>query len=50
MMAAFPDDRHAAIAAAYDFSGVRLLCDVGGGDGATLRHILVRRFLDSAPI
>jgi O-methyltransferase domain len=40
MMAAFPDDRHAAIAAAYDFSGARLVCDVGGGDGATLRHIL----------
>jgi hypothetical protein len=40
MMAAFPDDRHAAIAAAYDFSGARLICDVGGGDGATLRHIL----------
>ena len=40
MMAAFPDDRHAAIAAAYDFSDVRLVCDVGGGDGAMLRHIL----------
>lgn len=42
MMAAFPDDRHAAIAAAYDFSGARLVCDVGGGDGTTLRHILAR--------
>ena len=40
MMAAFPDDRHAAIAAAYDFSSARLVCDVGGGDGTTLRHIL----------
>ncbi len=43
MMAAFPDDRHAAIATAYDFSSATLICDVGGGDGAALRHIL-RRF------
>lgn len=42
MMAAFPDDRHAAIAAAYDFSDARLICDVGGGDGTALRHILGR--------
>ena len=42
MMAHFPDDRHAAIAAAYDFSGARLIADIGGGDGATLRHILTR--------
>jgi hypothetical protein len=42
MMANFPDNRHAAIAAAYDFSGARLIADVGGGDGATLRHILAR--------
>ena len=42
MMAHFPDDRHAAIAAAYDFSGARLIADIGGGDGATLRHILAR--------
>jgi hypothetical protein len=33
MMAAFQDDRHAAIAAAYDFSSVRLVCDVDGGVG-----------------
>ena len=42
MMAHFPDDRHAAIAAAYDFSGARVIADIGGGDGATLRHILTR--------
>lgn len=42
MMAAFPDDRHEAIAAAYDFSRAGLVCDVGGGDGAALRHILAR--------
>ena len=40
MMANFPDNRHAAIAAAYDFSGTRLIADIGGGNGATLRHIL----------
>jgi hypothetical protein len=40
MMANFPDNRHAALAAAYDFSGARLICDVGGGNGAALRHIL----------
>jgi hypothetical protein len=42
MMANFPDNRHAAIAAAYDFSGARLIADVGGGNGALLRHILAR--------
>ena len=41
-MAVFPDDRHAAIAAAYDFSEACLICDVGGGDGTALRHILGR--------
>jgi hypothetical protein len=40
MMANFPDNRHAAVAAAYDFSDARLICDVGGGNGAALRHIL----------
>jgi hypothetical protein len=40
MMANFPDNRHAAIAATYDFSGTRLIADIGGGNGATLRHIL----------
>jgi hypothetical protein len=42
MMAHFPDDRHAAIAANYDFSSARLICDIGGGTGETLRHILSR--------
>ena len=42
MMANFPDNRHAAIAAAYDFSAARLIADVGGGNGAALRHILAR--------
>ena len=42
MMANFPDNRHAAIAAAYDFSNARLIGDIGGGNGATLRHILSR--------
>lgn len=42
MMAHFPDNRHAAITAAYDFSGARLIADVGGGNGALLRHILAR--------
>ena len=42
MMANFPDNRHPAIAAAYDFSGLRLIADVGGGNGAALRYILSR--------
>jgi hypothetical protein len=42
MMAKFPDNRHTAIAAAYDFSGLRLIADIGGGNGAALRHILSR--------
>ena len=42
MMANFPDNRHGAIAAAYDFSASRLIADVGGGNGAALRHILAR--------
>ncbi len=42
MMAHFPDGRHAAVAAAYDFSRARLICDVGGGNGAMLRHVLAR--------
>src|SRR5205823_3006270 len=33
MMAHFPDDRHAAIAATYDFSAARLICDIGSGMG-----------------
>lgn len=42
MMAHFPDDRHAAIAEAYDFSPFTTIADIGGGNGATLRHILCR--------
>ncbi len=42
MMAHFPDNRHAAIATTYDFSGAHLIADVGGADGATLRGILTR--------
>jgi hypothetical protein len=42
MMANFPDNRHAAVAAAYDFSGAALIADIGGGNGAALRHILAR--------
>jgi hypothetical protein len=42
MMANFPDDRHAAVAAAYDFSGAALIADIGGGNGESLRRILER--------
>ena len=42
MMANFPDNRHPAVAAAYDFSGAKLIADIGGGNGAALRHILPR--------
>ena len=42
MMANFPDNRHAAVAAAYDFSGAALIADIGGGNGAALRRILTR--------
>ena len=42
MMANFPDNRHAAISAAYDFSTADLIADIGGGNGAMLRHILAR--------
>jgi SAM-dependent methyltransferase len=42
MMANFPDNRHAAVANTYDFSDARLIADVGGGNGAALRHILAR--------
>ncbi|MDX2201491.1 MAG: methyltransferase [Hyphomicrobiaceae bacterium] len=42
MMAHFPGNRHAAVADAYDFSHARLIADVGGGNGAALRHILAR--------
>ena len=42
MMANFPDNRHAGIAAAYDFSNAGLIADIGGGNGEALRHILAR--------
>jgi hypothetical protein len=42
MMANIPNGRHASLAAAYDFSGVDLIADIGGGNGATLRQILAR--------
>ena len=42
MMANFPDNRHVAVAAAYDFSNAALIADIGGGNGAMLRHILAR--------
>jgi SAM-dependent methyltransferase len=35
-----PDDRHAAVAQAYDFSGAGTVVDVGGGSGGLLRAIL----------
>jgi hypothetical protein len=37
-----PDDRQAAVAAAYDFTGARLVADVGGGNGALLAAVLGR--------
>jgi hypothetical protein len=42
MMATFPDNRHEAIAGHYDFSRARMIADIGGGNGATLRQILAR--------
>ncbi len=42
MMQHFPDRRHDAIAASYDFSQHKLIVDVGGGNGAALREILKR--------
>ena len=42
MMANFPDNRHEAIAQAYDFSSAQKIIDLGGGTGATLRQILAR--------
>jgi hypothetical protein len=41
-MANFPEDRHAAVAESYDFATARLIVDVGGGNGETLRRILAR--------
>lgn len=36
------DDRHNAIACAYDFSDAALIVDLGGGNGEALRRILAR--------
>lgn len=41
-MAHFPDDRHKAVADAYDFSSAGLIADIGGGNGEALRRILGR--------
>lgn len=41
-MANFPDNRHQAVADSYDFSAVRLIVDIGGGNGEALRRILAR--------
>jgi O-methyltransferase domain len=35
-----PDNRHAAVVAAYDFSNAGLVVDIGGGNGALLAAIL----------
>jgi hypothetical protein len=37
-----PDDRHAAVSEAYDFSSADIVVDIGGGNGALLRAILSR--------
>ena len=47
MMANFPDNRHEVIPAAYDFSGLGLIADIGGGNGEALRNIL-NRFPDAS--
>lgn len=41
-MANFPDRRHQALAASFDFSGAKLIADIGGGNGEALRQILAR--------
>ena len=41
-MANFPDNRHRAIADAYDFSQAKLIVDIGGGNGEALRRICDR--------
>ncbi len=39
-MANGPEDRHDAVAKAYDFSQASLIADIGGGNGEALRRIL----------
>jgi len=41
-MASYTSSHIEAILAAYDFSGIRRLCDVGGGQGRTLASILAK--------
>ncbi|WP_444813463.1 methyltransferase [Variovorax gracilis] len=41
-MANFPDRRHQTLAVSYDFSGAKLIVDVGGGNAEALRQILER--------
>ncbi len=41
-MANFPDRRHQTLAASFDFSGAKLITDIGGGNGEALRQILAR--------
>jgi O-methyltransferase domain len=41
-MGSNPQNRLAAVAAAYDFSGAKLIADIGGGNGTALRYILSR--------
>lgn len=48
-MATFPDNRHGAVASAYDFSRYGLIADIGGGNGEALRRIL-ERFSDARGI
>ncbi|MET0779987.1 MAG: methyltransferase, partial [Microbacterium sp.] len=48
MMQHSPDDRHAAVVAAYDFSA-SLVVDVGGGNGALLAAIL-RNYSDASGV
>ncbi|MEJ8816068.1 hypothetical protein WKW77_33780 [Variovorax ureilyticus] len=37
-MANFPDRRHRTRAVSYDFSGAKLIVDIGGGDAEALRQ------------
>jgi hypothetical protein len=41
-MANFTDRRHQTLAASFDFSGAKLIIDIGGGNGEALRQILAR--------
>ena len=37
-----PDDRHAAVADAYDFSGAKVMVDAGGGNGGLVKATLTK--------